>query len=52
MNAAVPTYTLGLDLGQAHDHSALCALERLPGPSPKEPVFHVRHLHRWPLDTC
>jgi hypothetical protein len=45
-------YFLGLDLGQAADYSALAILERQPRASSKEPpVFHCRHLQRWPLKT-
>jgi hypothetical protein len=50
-------YTLGLDLGQAAEFSAVCAVERtvavprdLSEPDPP-PVYTVRHLHRWPLGT-
>jgi hypothetical protein len=50
-------YTLGLDLGQAAEFSAICAVERtvavprdLREPIPP-PVYTVRHLHRWPLGT-
>ena len=56
MRAAVapptPSYTFGLDLGQSRDYSALCVLEKLPGPTPNEPTLHCRHLHRWPLGTA
>lgn len=43
-------FFLGLDLGQAADYSALCALE-LQGADRAEGVYHCRHLHRWPLRT-
>ena len=42
-------HTIGLDLGQARDFSALCVVERSV---PKnEPIYAVRHLLRWPLGT-
>jgi hypothetical protein len=42
-------YTIGLDLGQAADYSALAILERQStGPQSE---FHCRHLQRWPLKT-
>jgi hypothetical protein len=45
-------YVVGLDLGQAHDPTALAILDRVPGGTAAEPVTHlVRHLHRWPLWT-
>lgn len=48
----MPAYFLGLDLGQAADYTALAILERQPRESSKEPpVFHCRHLQRWPLKT-
>jgi len=42
-------FYFGLDLGQSADFSALAILERLVLTS--EPVFHCRHLERWPLRT-
>jgi hypothetical protein len=38
----------GLDLGQAHDYSALAVAEQTAG---ERRTFAVRHLHRWPLGT-
>ena len=43
-------YTVGLDLGQLQDFSALCVVERT-APPVGEPTYAVRHLHRWPLGT-
>src|SRR5262245_12677106 len=52
-------WTLGLDLGQAADFTALAALERSwrPAPAPGDPgkrVTHyaLRYLRRWPLKTA
>jgi hypothetical protein len=47
-------YILGLDLGQARDHSALAVLERVWKPRPKNAErlvghYAIRHLRRWPL---
>lgn len=36
-------FTIGLDLGQSHDYTALAVLERSP------PTYAVRHLQRYPL---
>jgi hypothetical protein len=49
-------YTIGLDLGQAADFSALAVLERT-GPAPEsgyryELPYAVRHLQRFPLGTA
>lgn len=44
-------YFLGLDLGQAADYSALAILERQAEVRDGLPLFHCRHLHRWPLKT-
>lgn len=45
-------FYIGLDLGQLQDFTALAILERHPRPSPNEaPLFHCRHLQRWPLRT-
>jgi hypothetical protein len=45
-------FYLGLDLGQSADFSALAIIERQKRESMSfEPVFHCRHLHRWPLRT-
>ena len=46
---------IGLGLGQAHDYTALVAVERHTGgrsPEGEAPAeFHVRHLQRFPLGT-
>jgi hypothetical protein len=49
-------YFIGLDLGQARDHSALAVVERVAEPRPDgggRPLsrYAVRHLRRWPLHT-
>jgi hypothetical protein len=59
-------YALGVDLGQAHDFTALSVIEKLTKPIPIEldgslgkdsrqlsyaPVYNVRHLERIPLQT-
>jgi hypothetical protein len=42
----------GLDLGQAADYTALCALAPvLPGRPTEKFRYHVPLLHRWPLGT-
>lgn len=42
-------YYLGLDLGQAHDFTALCIIERLD--LDKQKIHHCRHLERFPIGT-
>jgi hypothetical protein len=42
-------YYLGLDLGQAHDFSALVVLETGDAAPPR--TYAGRHLQRWPLGT-
>jgi hypothetical protein len=44
-----PKYTLGLDLGQTKDYTALCVLER-HGEAEKA-IFQARHLERFALGT-
>jgi hypothetical protein len=45
-------YTVGLDLGQATDFTALAVLERPPGSRPAEGLpYALRHLRRFPLGT-
>jgi hypothetical protein len=44
-------YTVGLDLGQLQDYSALCVVERTALPD-GDATYAVRHLHRWPLGTA
>jgi hypothetical protein len=47
---AAPTYTSGLDLGQAGDYSALAILEgQRAGKAPA--TYDLRHLQRWQLGT-
>ncbi len=43
-------YTIGVDLGQSHDPTAIAIVRRVDGPS-GEPVFQVGHLERIPLNT-
>jgi hypothetical protein len=45
----LPSYFLGLDLGQAKDYTALVILERHG--YGQQAIFHVRHLQRYPLGT-
>ncbi len=44
-----PKFTLGLDLGQARDYTALVILERHGEEA--QAVYHARHLQRFPLGT-
>ncbi len=44
-----PRYTVGLDLGQTKDYTALVILERHG--DAEQAVFHARHLERFPLGT-
>ena len=44
-------YTIGLDLGQASDPTALAVLECEPTPDDQPRAYAVRHLHRFPLGT-
>ena len=49
-------YLIGVDLGQAHDYTAVTILERLPNTgenrTPKaEALYRARHLERFPLGT-
>lgn len=46
----MPKFFVGLDLGQAQDYTALCALERVDVTGDK-PNFHARHLQRFKLGT-
>jgi len=39
-------FYVGLDLGQAQDHTALALLER---PDASERLYAGRHLQRWPI---
>jgi hypothetical protein len=45
--SSVVCYYLGLDLGQAHDFSALVVLETSEATPPR--TYAGRHLQRWPL---
>lgn len=44
-----PDYTIGLDLGQSKDYTALCILEQHGRYD--EAIFHARHLQRYQLGT-
>jgi len=55
-----PRFAVGLDLGQVRDYTAAAVLERVPAdPSGQEqtsadgslPMYHLRHLERYPLGT-
>lgn len=46
-----PPITIGVDVGQKVDPTAICVMEALPGERPREPVFAVRLLQRLPLGT-
>jgi hypothetical protein len=46
---SAPKYTLGLDLGQTRDYTALVILERHG--EGVQAVFHARHLQRYALGT-
>jgi len=46
---SAPKYTLGLDLGQTRDYTALVILERHGEGA--QAVFHARHLQRYALGT-
>lgn len=51
-----PRYTLGLDLGQAQDYTALAVLEATTHLNPRDAdeaqcIYAVRHLERFPLGT-
>lgn len=51
-NRTVGCYSIGLDLGQAAEPSALAVLERQQQERIDTPrTFHCRHLQRWPLRT-
>lgn len=54
------TFTVGVDIGQAHDPTAICVVDKLDyerrigsplrgAPNPPNPVFNVRHLERLKL---
>jgi hypothetical protein len=52
----VANYTIGVDLGQVYDHSALAVVERLVQvgefqDEPRDDFHHVVHLQRWDLGT-
>lgn len=45
-------FFIGLDLGQAHDYSALCVIEKINNSkTSKTASYHVRHLERFQLGT-
>jgi len=46
-----PAYTVGLDLGQSQDYTALAVLEHVPGATRDDVAFHARHLLRYALGT-
>ncbi len=43
-------FILGLDLGQMHDYTALCIVERIKE-NEKDALYHLRHLERLKLGT-
>jgi hypothetical protein len=43
-------YSVGLDLGQAADYTALCVVERVTRAG-ERPLYHVRRVQRLPLRT-
>ena len=52
-----PTYSVGLDIGQQRDPTALAIVEITHAPDPIRPArqcnhYGVRHLERLPLGTC
>jgi hypothetical protein len=54
--ATLPTYIVGLDLGQSSDYTAAVVLERSMVPDAANPNtqlshYAARHLQRWPLKT-
>jgi hypothetical protein len=49
--APVRTRALGLDLGQARDHTALALVEWTPDPTTGLHAYALRHLERVPLGT-
>ena len=56
-----PSFFIGFDLGQKHDHTAIAVLERVAVPTGEfdhtygapviRPDLHVRHAERLPLNT-
>jgi hypothetical protein len=56
MNDRAQRHFLGIDLGQAHEFTALAVLERplitLRDPrGGRRPAYCLRHLQRWPIGT-
>jgi hypothetical protein len=45
LDAFAPTFTVGVDLGQAHDPTAIAVVRKIDG------MFQVGHLERLPLQT-
>jgi hypothetical protein len=50
LDALAPTFVIGVDLGQAHDPTAICVVKKTDGGS-RRPIFQVGHLERLPLQT-
>ena len=50
-NTAPPRFVLGVDLGQVHDYTAACVVERTAPETHIPPLYEVRHLDRAPLGT-
>jgi hypothetical protein len=44
-------FTVGLDLGQSKDYTALCVVQCVPGAVPAEDQYHLRHIERPGLGT-
>lgn len=44
-------FSLGLDLGQVNDYTALAIVEKVMGPDKRTTHFHLRRLERYPLGT-
>jgi hypothetical protein len=44
-------FSLGLDLGQVNDYTALAIIEKVKGPDKRTAHFHLRRLERYPLGT-
>jgi hypothetical protein len=44
-------YTVGVDLGQSQDFTAICVVRRLEQDGGAKPIFQVGHLSRLPLNT-
>ena len=44
-------FTVGVDLGQVADYSAIAVVERLDPEPARDPTYHIRYLQRLPLGT-